>query len=175
MEPADYPASDPGPHTLLADSSRAENLQRLDWLLAQAPGYIALAGGGARFAASDNAGDVLDVLARRGLALIELGASQLEDAAAAAGLPYASAARALDQDPSVQSIDDALAGLEAEALAGGSALGVVHGYPVSLERLRTWAATLEDKGLVLAPVSAVLIEQAGLAGGADAWPARRRA
>ena len=175
MEPADYPASDPGPHTLLADSSRAENLKRLDWLLAQAPGYIALAGGGARFAASDHAGDVLDVLARRGLALIELGASQLAPAAAAAGLPYASAPRAIDQDPSTPSIDEALAGLEAEALAGSSALGVVPGYPVSLERLHAWAATLEDKGLVLAPVSAVLIEQAGLAGGADAWPARRRA
>ena len=175
MEPADYPASDPGPHTLLADSSRAENLKRLDWLLAQAPGYIALAGGGARFAASDHAGDVLDVLARRGLALIELGASQLAPAAAAAGLPYASAPRAIDQDPSAPSIDEALAWLEAEALAGGSALGVVQSYPVSLERLHAWAATLEDKGLVLAPVSAVLIEQAGLARGADAWSARRRA
>jgi hypothetical protein len=175
MEPADYPASDPGRHTLLADSSRAENLKRLDWLLAQAPGYIALAGGGARFAASDHAGDVLDVLAKRGLALIELGASQLAPAAAAAGLPYASAPRAIDQDPSTPSIDEALAGLEAEALAGGSALGVVQGYPESLERLHAWAATLEDKGLVLAPVSAVVIEQAGLAGGADAWPARRRA
>jgi hypothetical protein len=28
---------------------------------------------------------------------------------------------------------------------------------------------------VLAPVSAVVIEQAGLARGADGWPARRRA
>ena len=35
---------------------------------------------------------------------------------------------------------------------------------MSLERLRQWAATLEAKGLVLAPASAVLIEQAGLAG-----------
>ena len=173
MEPADYPASDPGPHTLLADSSRDGNLQRLNWLLARAPGYIAVAGGGARFTGSEGAGDVLDVLARRGLALIELGASRLEGAAAATGLPYASAPRAIGRDASVLSIDDALAGLEAEALAGGSALGVMHGYPVSLDRLRTWAATLDDKGLVLAPVSAVLIEQAGLARGADGRPARR--
>ena len=174
MEGADHPASDPGPHTLLAEDARGENLKRLDWLLAQAPGYIAVAGGGARFAGSDNARDVLDVLARRGLALIELGAS-LARAAAAAGLPYASAPGTIDPDPSAPSIDDALAGLEAEALAGGSALGVVQGHPVSLERLRVWAATLEDKGLVLAPVSAVVIEQAGLARGADGWPARRRA
>ena len=174
MEPADYPASDPGPHTLLADSSGDENLERLNWLLARAPGYIAVAGGGARFAASANAGDVLDVLAKRGLALIELGASRLQGAAAAAGLPYASTPPGLDQDDSVRSIDDALAGLETQALAGGSALGAIQAYPVSLERLRLWAATLEDEGLVLAPVSAVLVEQAGLARGTNGWSARRR-
>ena len=53
-------------------------------------------------------------------------------------------------------------------------LGVVPGDPVSLERLRLWAATLDGKGLVLAPVSAVLFEQAGLVRGAKEWPAGRR-
>jgi uncharacterized protein len=173
MEPADYPASDPGPHTLLAKNSRDENVERLSWLLARAPGYIAVAGGGARFAASDHVGDVLDVLARRGLALVEIGATRLERAAAAAGLPYASAPGGIREDPSMRSVDEALARLEAEALAGGSALGVVPGFLASLERLGTWAATLDDKGLVLAPVSAVLIEQAGLVRGANGWPARR--
>jgi polysaccharide deacetylase 2 family uncharacterized protein YibQ len=173
MEPADYPASDPGPHTLLADNAREENLKRLDWVLARAPGYVALAGDGGRFAGSEHVGAVLDVLARRGLALIELGAGQLERAAAAAGLPYARAPHEIDRDPSAQAIDVALAGLEAAALAGGSALGLVQDYPVSLERLRLWTATLDKKGLVLAPVSAVLIEQAGLTRGTTAWPARR--
>jgi uncharacterized protein len=82
--------------------------------------------------------------------------------------------RALDQDPSALAIDLALAGLETEALTRGSALAVAHDHPMSLERLRLWAAALESKGLVLAPVSAVLIEQSGLARGASAWPARRR-
>jgi polysaccharide deacetylase 2 family uncharacterized protein YibQ len=174
MEPADYPASDPGPHTLLADNSREENLERLDWVLSRASGYAALAGAGGRFAGSDQAAAVLDVLARRGLALIEVGAGRLEGAAAAAGLPYASAPHALDQDPSAPVIDRALGGLEAAALAGGSALGLAQDYPVSLERLRLWLATLADKGLVLAPVSAVLIEQSGLTRGTSAWPAHRR-
>ena len=107
---------------------------------------------------------MLNVLAKRGLALIELGASQLEGAAAAAGLPYASAPHDRP-DASAQAIDLALGGLEAAALAGGSALGLAQDYPVSLERLRLWAATLADKGLVLAPVSAVLIEQSGLTRG----------
>jgi polysaccharide deacetylase 2 family uncharacterized protein YibQ len=174
MEPADYPASDPGPHTLLADNPREENLARLDWVLSRASGYAALAGAGGRFAGSDQAAAVLDVLARRGLALIEVGAGQLEGAATAAGLPYASAPHALDQDPSAPAIDRALGGLEAAALAGGSALGLAQDYPVSLERLRLWLATLADKGVVLAPVSAVLIEQSGLTRGTSAWPAHRR-
>jgi hypothetical protein len=63
----------------------------------------------------------------------------------------------------VPAIDQALAALEAEAVAAGSALGVARGQRMALDRLRQWAATLEAKGLVLAPVSAVLIEQAGLA------------
>ena len=174
MEPADYPASDPGPHTLLADNSQEENLKRLDWVLSRASGYAAMAGGGGRFAASEQVATVLNVLAKRGLALIELGAGQLGRAAAAAGLPYASAPHAIDQNPSAQAIDLALAGLEAAALANGSALGLAQDYPVSLERLRLWAATLADKGLVLAPVSAVLIEQSGLTrDGTSAWPAHR--
>jgi polysaccharide deacetylase 2 family uncharacterized protein YibQ len=162
MEPPDYPANDPGPHTLLAGNATEDNLQRLDWLLARATGYIGLAGGGARFATSPQAPPVLDVLARRGLAMIELGRDDLAAAAAAVGLPYTSAPAAIDEDPSVQAIDYALALLEAEALRTGNALGVAQSYPVSLERLRLWTTTLEDKGLVLAPVSALVIARSGL-------------
>ncbi len=174
MEPVDYPASDPGPHTLLADNSREENLKRLDWVLSRTSGYAALAGEGGRFAGSEQVSGVLNVLAKRGLALIEVGADRLGRAAAAAGLPYASAPHAIDQDPSAPAIDRALAGLEAAAVADGSALGLAQDYPVSLERLRAWATTLADKGLVLAPVSAVLIEQSGLMRGTGAWPPHRR-
>ena len=162
MEPLDYPASDPGPHTLLAGNPLETNLERLDWLLARAQGYVALAGAGAGFAPSASAPRVLDVLAGRGLALVEIGAGDLAGHAAAVGLPYANAPAVIDRDPSTASIDYALAGLEAEALASGSALGVAQGYPVSLERLRLWATTLDHKGLVLAPVSAFVIERSGL-------------
>jgi polysaccharide deacetylase 2 family uncharacterized protein YibQ len=166
MEPADYPASDPGPHALLADDPEQDLLERLDWLLARATGYVAVAGGGGRFAASGQAAAVLNVLARRGLALVELGRSDLAVRASALRLPYASAGAPLDADPRAASIDQALAGLEAEARRSGSALASAQGYPVALIRLRRWAATLADKGLVLAPASAVVAQQSGLAAGA---------
>jgi uncharacterized protein len=159
MEPADYPASDPGPHTLLASDPDKQVLKRLDWLLARASGYVAVAGTGARFATNGRAATALEDLARRGLALVELGQADLAARASAVGLPYASAGAPLDLEPSTRSIDRALAGLEAEALRKGSALASVQAYPISLVRLRRWAASLGDKGLVLAPVSAVVIRQ----------------
>jgi uncharacterized protein len=162
MEPPDFPASDPGPHTLLADLSRTENAQRLSWLLARATGYVGLAGRGGRFAESEQAGPVLEELAARGLGLVEIGSARLAAAAAALALPYAGAGPPIDDEPSAMAIDYGLAGLEAEALATGSALGVAQAYPLSLERLRLWASTLDGKGLVLAPVSALLIERSGL-------------
>jgi polysaccharide deacetylase 2 family uncharacterized protein YibQ len=162
-EPPDYPASDPGPRALLAGNPVEQNLEHLDGLLARAPGYLAVAGNGARLSGSASAARALDVLARRGLALVEIGGGHLAGEATAVGLPYAQAAAVIDQDPSILSIDYALAGLEAEARASGSAFGVAQGYPVSLERLRLWATTLDDKGLVLAPVSALVIESSGLA------------
>jgi polysaccharide deacetylase 2 family uncharacterized protein YibQ len=166
MQPPDYPASDPGPHGLLATASDEDNLQRLDWLLARATGYVAVAGSGAGFAGSGRAAAVLDVLARRGLALVELGERHLEAGAGAVGLPYASAPTTIDAELSLPSIERALARLETEALRQGSALVLVQGYPSSLERLRRWTASLRDKGLVLAPVSALLIRQPWLAAAA---------
>ncbi len=173
MEPPDYPASDPGPHTLLDGASNADNLKRLDWLLARATGYLAVAGGGTRFTTSERAAAVLNVLAERGLALVEFGRGNLATSAAAVGLPYASAPMVIDADPSMLSIDHALAGLETEARQKGSAVAIVQGYPISLDRLRRWAVGLGDKGLVLAPVSAVVIERSGLAAEGRGETARR--
>jgi polysaccharide deacetylase 2 family uncharacterized protein YibQ len=162
MEPLDYPASDPGPHTLLAEAPVADNLERLDWLLARAAGYVALGGSGDRFATSAAADPVLSVLAERGLGIVETSGFALAAAAERTGLPHVGTSGPIDEEPSVLAIDYALAALEAEAAATGSAVGIAQAYPVSLERIRLWADTLDDKGLVLAPVSALLIERAGL-------------
>lgn len=167
MEPTDYPASDPGPHTLLADGRDGENLDRLLWVLSRAPGYLAVAGRSGRLANdSERMPPILDVLAARGLGMIEIGTDGLAAAATAAELPYVSAAAAIDASPAGDAIDYALAALEAEALANGSALGVAQAYPISLERLALWARTLDDKGLQLVPASALVIQQLGALEGA---------
>jgi len=162
MEPLDFPDSDPGPHTLLADASVGANLDRLSWILGQAAGYFGVSGSGRRFTRSPQAEPILAALAERGLALVEIGTRDLEAIAAELDLPYAPARAPIDDDPSALAIDEALAELEGEALATGSAIGVAQTYPISFERLSLWIASLADKGIALAPVSAVVIEQSGL-------------
>jgi polysaccharide deacetylase 2 family uncharacterized protein YibQ len=100
-EPPDYPASDPGPRALLAGNPVEQNLEHLDWLLARAPGYIAVAGNGARLSGSASAARALDVLARRGLALVEIGGGHLAGEATAVGVPDSQAAAVIDQDPAI--------------------------------------------------------------------------
>lgn len=165
MEPVDYPESDPGPHTLLVDASREENLSRLRWVLARALGYVGVVGEGGRFATEGNPQPVLRELAERGVGLVDLGGSELGNAATLAGLPFARGRQAIDAEPSVLAIDFAFARLENQALTTGRALAYAQLYPVTLERLRAWIETLDEKGLVLAPVSAIVRERSGLTPG----------
>ena len=61
---------------------------------------------------------------------------------------------ALDQQASRDAIDQRLLQLEHTAHQTGVALGLGEVYPVTIERLAQWIATLERKGIALAPVSA---------------------
>ncbi len=174
MQPADYPASDPGPQTLLVDAPVQANLERLTQILVRAPGYIGLAGEGGAFAASPAAVPILQVLAARGLGLIEIGSGNLALAAAGVRLPYRASAVILDREPSAATIDMTLVALEQSARAKGSALGVAEPFPISLERLVAWIDSLPGKGIALVPASHLLQAPSGEARAAaePAAPAR---
>lgn len=161
MEPPDYPASDPGPHTLRASGTVDANIERLNWVLARAPGYFAVAGRGGAFADSQEAGPVMRELAAKGVGMIEIDGAGLTGASDAADLAYLSAPNWIDDTPSVQAIDQALAELEAKAIEQGRAIGVAEAYPVTLRRLVEWTADLEERGIALVPVSAILLEESG--------------
>ncbi len=162
MEPRDYPTNDPGPHTLRTSGTVDANVERLTWVLSRAPGYFALAGRGGAFAQSAEADPILEAIAAKGVGMIEIDGKALEKKAASADLAYISASAWIDQTPSAAAIDQALSDLEAEAQAEGHALGIAEAYPVSLQRLVEWTTSLDQKGLALVPVSALLIEQASL-------------
>ena len=167
MEPVDYPQSDPGPQALFTSLSAGENVQRLEWVLSRVSGYVGVMNHmGSRFMASQEAVDpVMGQLRERGLLFIDDGVaagSVGTQLATTHGVPHAIGDRFVDiEEISRVSIDQQLAEVERIAQELGAAVAVAQPYPVTLERLRVWLQSLEDKGIALAPVSAVVNLQAG--------------
>jgi polysaccharide deacetylase 2 family uncharacterized protein YibQ len=161
MEPTDYPRNDAGPNGLLTALEPAKNMERLNWVLSQGTGYVGLVGyEGSRFtAAHDDMMPILDALKRRGLLYVdnrETAQTAIPALAADMKLPFASSNRGIDRDATRAGVDKRLADLEDIARRNGAAIGIGSPFPVTFERVALWAQGLEDRGLVLAPVSAVI-------------------
>jgi len=160
MEPTEYPRQDPGPYTLLTSLAPKDNLERLDWVLSRVTGYIGVTNMmGSRFTASQsNLAPIFEELKKRGLMFVDSRASEQSVAGAVAqamGLPRASNDETLDQEATRDAIDRHLAMLEQRARQRGTALGFGFAYPVTIERVALWAKALDEKGLALAPASAL--------------------
>lgn len=153
MEPQDYPDNDPGPQTLLAEAPGPETVKKLDWLLSRASGYFGVCNYlGQKFVASDNGMSAfLGELKARGLAFLDDGSARRRTG----GVPRASADSIVDDQLSADAIARQLTVLEQTAKAKGSALGSGFAYPVTVEVAARWAAGLSQRGLQLAPASAV--------------------
>ncbi len=166
MEPVDFPASDPGPRALFVAYAPEENIERLEWALSRVGGYVGLLNHmGSRFTTSREAMlPIMATLEQRGLAFVDARVSARSVATVLASehnVPRAINDRFLDaREVSRATIDARLAELEAIAGEVGVSVGIGQAFPVTIERVREWAATLNGKGIMLAPVSAVLDRQA---------------
>jgi uncharacterized protein len=159
MEPFDYPDNDPGPHTLLTGPKATENLERLRWVMARFSGYVGIVNyQGARLMSDEAAlKPVVEEIAGRGLMLIDDGSSP-RSLLVPAGMPKTPTLRAnfvIDVSTRPDAIDRELAKLELLARERGSALATATVLPVTVERLARWARTLENRGLLLVPVTAL--------------------
>lgn len=164
LEPLDFPRDDPGPSTLLTSLSTADNLNRLEWVLGRAPGYVGVATWmGSQFTTVEDAMmPILEGLKERGLMIVDSRGSSRSIAtelASSIQLPRAFNNRFLDATPSITSIDRALADLETVAQEQRVAIGIAQSLPVSIDRIQRWAGTLDRKGVILAPVSAIADRQ----------------
>ncbi|MEQ8395907.1 divergent polysaccharide deacetylase family protein [Thalassobaculum sp.] len=164
MEPLDFPRDDPGPSTLLTSLSLVDNLNRLEWILGRAPGYVGVTTWmGSQFTTVEDAlMPVLQGLRQRGLMFVDSRSSSRSIAtelASSIQLPRAFNNTFIDQTPSAVTIDRALASLEATARQQRYAVGIARPLPVTIERLSRWAGTLEGKGIALAPISAIADRQ----------------
>jgi uncharacterized protein len=159
MEPQGAPLHDAGNQALLLGATAEENLRRLDWSLSRIEGYVGATGAmgalrGERFAAADRPmRDVLQSLSGRGLLYV--------DPRPGASLPERAGTRAVDIviDTAQQraEIERRLHDLERIAQERGSAVGLAGvPLPMTIGAIAAWAAGLEERGFVLAPVSALV-------------------
>ncbi|WP_213270446.1 divergent polysaccharide deacetylase family protein [Hyphomonas sp.] len=154
--------------TLIAGADSKANLARLDQVLGRAIGYFGVINyQGAKFGAdADSVDPVFDVLAERGLAFIDDGSvhkATFGQVADTKGLRFARAAGPVDTRQSPQDIAAELMELETIAREHGGAIGAGFAFPVTIEAASLWIDTLEEKGLVLAPVSALVPASAPVA------------
>ncbi len=159
LEPVGYPASNPGPRTLLTDAGSGENLDSLYWHMSRFTGYVGVVNYmGGKYLANPEAMQVLlKETRKRGLLFLEDGTLPMSSTQAVAKSTRAEARKAntaIDTDPSAQSILSALQLLEAEAQANGLAIGTGSGLEMTIETLSEWAKGAAERGIIIIPVSA---------------------
>ena len=161
MEPHGFPLNDAGAKSLLTGAEPAANRSNLEWALSRIQGYAGATGAsdglrGERFAEQTSSMlPVLEEIARRGLLYIDPRPGRTMP------FPTGVAGRAVDlvvDDPPARAeIEAKLAALERLARERGSALGLAGPLrPVTVERIVAWARGLDERGFVLAPVSALV-------------------
>lgn len=162
MEPVNAQNDDPGPRAIVASLNAEQRKDRLDWILSRAVGYVGVTNfmGDQMTAQRAHITPVMEMLAPRGLIYIDARttpATLAHKIAKTQGIPAGISTRFIDH-PLVarEAIDEALAGLEREALSRGRVIAFARPYPVTMERLRYWAIGLKDRNIDLAPVSAAI-------------------
>ena len=159
QESEDYPAVDPGPYALLNTLDSQTNTDRLQWIMNTISGYVG-------FLQSDKpAPQTIDVmnafreLANRGIFFIE----SVHDKQAGVlkhqqqmGLITQTYTSRIDEVLNAESIKNQLNSLVKQAKKEGVAIGVTLPYPLSLELINAWSKELDQMGVTLAPVSAII-------------------
>jgi uncharacterized protein len=149
-----------GPATLLTSRNAAQNLQRLDWVLSRAEGYFGVTNYlGAHFSADREAiAPVLERITAAGVAYVDdTGAVRPgKDGAVAAVDRLIDPGFGGDRSRTARDLDT----LEKIAARNGRAVGKTYVNADTLGALVEWADSLPDRGLALAPASAVLAKGA---------------
>lgn len=160
MQTERYPAVDPGPYGVRSELTAAQNVDNLTTILTKARGYTGLLGT-IRDTVSNNADIIVPLIQSmesRGL-LYVAGHSQppagMFRIQRQASVPVLLTDIILDDRITETHIRNQLARAEDRARANGKALVVGHSYPITVDLLAEWLPTLESKGIIVVPVSAM--------------------
>jgi hypothetical protein len=162
MEPLSYPETDPGSDALLVGYSAAEIRRRFQGYLERVP--YAVGGNnhmGSRFTESrEGMATVVAEMKKADLFFVDsltTGHSVAFDEARKAGVPAALRDVFLDNVQDVEKISQQLQRLAALAVKRGSAVGLCHPHPQTLEALRGAPEFLRGQGIEVVPVSRLLV------------------
>jgi hypothetical protein len=170
MEPFDYPANNPGPHTLKTGAVAEENLANLHWAMSRITNYVGVMNflGGKLLADPAAAGPVLDEIAARGLLFVDDGSmanTSTGELAARSRLPFARAHVRIDAVRTRRDIAARLEELAGLAKRTGLAIGVASAFPDSIEMIGEFARNAAKLGIEITPVSAIVSDPERLAKG----------
>jgi len=162
MEPQGFPVNDPdNSHALMTSLPEATNLARLRWALSRIAGYVGTTNAlgplrGERLASMpDQLNAVLSEVSNRGLFFVDA-----RPGTSPQGPAWNRSVDMVIDDHATDAatLDQRLAALAKLAQDKGSAIGLVSvPRPTTLDRVSAWSNTLADRGLVLAPVSALML------------------
>ena len=152
-----------GRRALLTGNSAAENQANLEWALGRTQGYAGVTGAGdnglrgERYAAQlSSFAAMLEQIGQRGLFYVD---PRPDTRTLPVAVPAAHISVVIDDQPARAEIEGRLAEIERIARERGSVVALV-GPPrrAMVERLAAWTATLEERGFVLVPVSALVTD-----------------
>lgn len=153
--------NDPGPMALLTSMSEADIKANMNKIFTSFEGYVGINNHmGSRFTQdTEKMTIVMEMLKDRGLIFVDSKTSAKSvaaDLAQKTGLYYAQRDVFLDHDPSLDAVKSSLERLEGKARKNGYAIAIGHPKKETVQALQEWIPTLQDKGLTLAPLSAVV-------------------
>jgi len=160
MEPSSE-AADPGPNVLKTGMVPEELKERIDWALSQFKGYVGINNHmGSRFTADiDGMTVVMAELKQRGLLFLDsrtAGGTVGGRLASEAGVPFAERNVFLDNINEEAAVEEQLGQLERTARKNGWAIGIGHPKDATIAVLSRWIPKMEERGVVLAPLTAII-------------------
>ena len=164
MEPIGFPRNDPGRSTLLTSLNEVENLNRLEYIMIQSGGYVGLLSThGDKFTLnSELLLPILKSIKTRGLLYVDSRTTSQSlgpELSSNIQLPRAFNNVFIDKTPSRDYITTKLRELERIAVDKKFAVAIAQPLPLSIEIISEWTSELKEKGIALAPITAIADKQ----------------
>jgi len=161
METKDYRLNDPGPYALLTQSSKEDNITRLNMLLGLVKGYEAVYSEREEIfthTLSSSMPILKELKKKRKYMLFGGGYADFSLVQMANELDYPLLVNdfVLDDDISIDTINKKFKKIEETATEKGYVVVMAHPYPITIRMLDRWLPEVEERGYNIAPVSLLL-------------------